>query len=121
MFEVEILLDNFTKLYVTDEVYNFICGFEKKSENGKPINQVLKKLEYLSKRGFHLPHESRKHEGDQIYRFRINQCRFIGFFADKDFIAIKCFKKKSDKLSNPQKLAIAQVKKIKEDVLWRIR
>jgi hypothetical protein len=100
-------------LFVSDEVFNFIKSFEYQDKNGIIINKVIKKLKYFADGGFVIDKINIRFEGSGVYRIEIeNSGRIIGFYDNKDFIAIRSFFKKTQHLTRIQRDIVAAVKKI---------
>ena len=111
-------------LYVSDEVRIFIQSFERE-ENGKTVNAVLLKLDYLARRGFDIDNSNVRHEWQGVYRIAVKgskgdnrEGRIIGFFDRNNFIALCSFYKNEQRLRKDQKKIIDKVSRIKRDKQW---
>ncbi|MBU1182580.1 MAG: hypothetical protein KKF00_10535 [Proteobacteria bacterium] len=59
-------------LYGSDEVANFIQSFDREDSEGQKTNQVLKKLDYLARRGFDVDGSNIKYYKEyDVYRIRV--------------------------------------------------
>jgi len=108
-------------LFVSNEVFEFIKGFEYRDKNGIMVNKAMKKLKYFADGGFVVDNVNIRFEGSGVYRIEIeNTGRIIGFYENKDFIGIKSFFKKGQRLTRIQKNVIEQVRKVYAKRDWII-
>lgn len=105
MIKVKRFLTGTKDLYISEKVFSFIQSYEKKDGDGLLVNEVVYKLNYLARGGFIVDNRTIKHEGDSVFRIRVqNIGRIIGFYEGTDkFIAIAWYYKKAQKLNKSQK------------------
>jgi len=120
MIKVQRFLKGTKDLYISEKVFGFIRSYEKKDRDGRLVNEVVYKLNYLSRGGFVVDNKTIKHEGDGVFRIRVQDIgRIIGFYEGTDkFIAIDWHYKKTQKLNKSQKRIIKQVAEIKKFNQW---
>lgn len=120
MTKVKRFLRGTKDLYISEKVFDFIRSYEKNDRHGNIVNEVVYKLNYLARGGFVVDNKTIKHEGDGVFRIRVqNIGRIIGFYEGTDkFIAIDWFCKKTQKLNTNQKRIIKQVAEIKKYNQW---
>jgi hypothetical protein len=106
-------------LYVSDDVFGFIKSFEHLDKNDVVVNKLMKKLKYFADTGFVV--DNIRYEGSGVYRIEVEKSgRIIGFYENKDFIGIRWFFKKTQRLTRMQRDIIASVQKIFANHSWVI-
>ena len=79
----------------------------------------MKKLKYLADCGFVVDDSNIRYEGSGVYRIQIeNTGRIIGFYNKRDFIGIKSFHKKGQRLNRIQRNIIKDVKNVCANQGW---
>ncbi|MBI5100925.1 MAG: type II toxin-antitoxin system RelE/ParE family toxin [Nitrospirae bacterium] len=120
MIKVKRFLKGTKDLYISEKVFGFIRSYEKKDRDGRPVNEVVYKLDYLARGGFVVDNKIIKHEGDGVFRIRVQDIgRIIGFYEGTDrFIAVNWYYKKTQKLNRSQRRIIKQAAETKKFNQW---